>query len=356
MNELTLPERAAVALGAAEHEKKLASLVAESKAITAIKNADARTQCHAAMMTLKNARVAIEKTGKAAREDAQAFSKAIIAEEKRLIGITQAEEDRLQALRDKWDADIEAERQAKLAIERKRIEEIRARITAIRNIPAGAVGKSSDEIGAMIAELSNTVPDASFQEFEDEAKLGRFEALDQLAKMEAAQRDAEARAEAALQEAVRLRAEQEQESARLKAEREELARLRAESDRLRKLEDEKRQHELQQQREEMERQNEALRLERVKLARAQAEIDAAKVAAEDERARLQEIADRHLADNAPVVADVAPIAAVPMPIKPVSSRPTDAQIIDAVSDRFDVPRTIVIAWLRDMDFSQLAAA
>ena len=356
MTELTLPERAAVALGAAEHEKKLVSLVAESKAITAIKNADARTQCHAAMMTLKNARVSIEKTGKAAREDAQAFSKAIIAEEKRLIGITQAEEDRLQALRDKWDADIEAERQAKLAVERERIESIRARITAIRNIPAGAVGKSSEEISAMIAELSNAVPDASFQEFEDEAKLGRFEALGQLAKMEAAQRDAEARAEAALQEAVRLRAEQEQESARLTAEREELARLRAESERLRKMEDEKRQHDLQKQREEMEHQNELLRLERAKLAQAQAEIDAAKTEAEAERARLQAIADKHLADNAPVVAEVTPIAAAPTPIKSASARPTDAQIIDAVSDHFDAPRAVVIAWLRDMDLSQQAAA
>ena len=64
--ELTLPQRAAVALGAAEHEKQLILLVAESKTITEIKNADGRTQCHAAYMKLKNARVAIAATSKTA--------------------------------------------------------------------------------------------------------------------------------------------------------------------------------------------------------------------------------------------------------------------------------------------------
>jgi len=358
MNELTLPERAAVALGAAEHEKKLVSLVAESKAITAIKNADARTQCHAAMMTLKNARVSIEKTGKAAREDAQAFSKAIIAEEKRLIGITQGEEERLQALRDKWDADIEAERQAKLAVERERIESIRARITAIRNLPSATAGKSSAEISTMIAALVDAVPDASFQEFEDEAKLARFEALDHLAKLESAQKDAEIRIEAAQQEAARLQAEQVEEAARLRAEREELARLRVESERLRKMEDEKRQHELQQQREEMERQSELLRLERAKLVQAQAEMDAAKAAADADRARLQDAADQQIADRAPIAVDIAPVAAAPVvqPIKANPSRPTDAQIIMTVAIHFNVSQPVALNWLREMNLDQLEAA
>ena len=103
-NELTLPQRAAVALGAAEHEKQLALLVAEAQTITEIKNADGRTQCHATYMTLKNARVAISKTGKVAREDAKAFCDAVIAEERRLISIIEAEFSRAPGDDSRWHA------------------------------------------------------------------------------------------------------------------------------------------------------------------------------------------------------------------------------------------------------------
>ena len=47
---------------------------------------------------LKKARVQIEKTGKAMRDDANAYSKAVIAKEKELIGIISPEEDRLKAI------------------------------------------------------------------------------------------------------------------------------------------------------------------------------------------------------------------------------------------------------------------
>lgn len=210
--ELTLPQRAAVALGTAEHETRLALLAEEAKSIVQIKNKDGREQCHSLMMTLKNARVAIEKAGKAAREDAQAFSKAVIAEEKRLIAITEAEESRLQGLRDKWDADREAERQAKIEAERRRVAAIRERIESVRALPLQAVGKSAVEISSIIFSLSTTPDYSQFEEFADEFKAVRFDAIDKLAKAETAQRNAEV------------------EAARLKAEREELARLRAEAE------------------------------------------------------------------------------------------------------------------------------
>lgn len=112
-NQLTVVERAAIALGTPEHEKKLRELVSQSASIVEIKNADARTQCHAAYMVLKNARVEIEKAGKTAREDATAFSKAVIEEQKRLVEITAAEEARLQGLRDVWDEAREVEKREK---------------------------------------------------------------------------------------------------------------------------------------------------------------------------------------------------------------------------------------------------
>ena len=78
--ELTMPERAAVALGTAEHEKTLIELSKKYADIVEIKNPAGREQTHGAYMMLKNARVSIEKAGKDARDDATKFSKAVIAE------------------------------------------------------------------------------------------------------------------------------------------------------------------------------------------------------------------------------------------------------------------------------------
>lgn len=49
-------------------------------------------------ISLKNARVRIEKTGKALRENALKFQKAVIAKEKELVAIIEPEEDRLAAI------------------------------------------------------------------------------------------------------------------------------------------------------------------------------------------------------------------------------------------------------------------
>lgn len=384
--ELTLPQRAAVALGTAEHEKHLALLVAESKTITEIKNADARAQCHSALMTLKTARVTIEKTGKAAREDAQAFSKAVITEEKRLIGITQAEEDRLQVLRDKWDADREAERQAKIEAERKRIDELKRMVDDIRMSVVEAAGKSAEYIQGELNDLKNLSPGEIFKEFQQEAIRARDESIAKLTEMLADQAAKEAAA-------AQLKAEQEAEAARLKSEREELARLRAEaearrkederkaaeardaqeaellaarkkqesdlaaqlaeSERIRKLEDEKRQHELQQQRAELERQNEEMRLERVALEQERSAIESARKQREEEeaeRTRLQESASKEL-PILPAALHTPPIEKPAAAAK--SSRPTDAEIIEVLALHFRVHESKIIEWLLDVD---LAAA
>jgi hypothetical protein len=232
MNELTLPQRAAVALGTAEHEKQLILLVEESKTITAIKNVDARTQCHGAYMRLKNARVTIEKIGKTAREDAQAFSKAVISEEKRLIAITEAEEARLQALRDKWDADREAERQA----ERQRVANIQKMIGSLRDYPRMILASDpavlSTALQAAIDEFDGWTPHVDdYAEFVPEAAAVIAESL---AAMRAMLTQALAKEAAEAQ----AKADREAEAARLKAEREELARLRSE-DAARKAEDER---------------------------------------------------------------------------------------------------------------------
>lgn len=219
--ELTLPQRAAVALGSAEHEAKLKELAAKHADIVEIKNPAGREQCHGAMMTLANARVSIGKAGKAARDDANAFSKAVIAEEKRLIEIIEPEESRLRGMRDDWDAAREREKQAEAEAERQRIEAIKTRIEGFMLNAVQVSAQSPDVIADMIKRIADTeITIKVFEEFTGEAQIKRDETVQWL-------KERHTEAVAREEEAARLKAEREAEAARLAAEREELARLRA---------------------------------------------------------------------------------------------------------------------------------
>jgi hypothetical protein len=207
---LTLPERAAIALGTAEHEANLLALAKKHADIVEIKNTAGREQCHGAMMTLANARIAITKAGKEARDDATKFSKAVIEEGKRLISIIEPEEARLRGLRDAWDAEREREKQAKAEAEKRRIAALQERIAEIRGAVAAAATCKPVLVLEHIGDIERMVIDASFEEFQGQAQLAKDETLDKLREIHA---QAIAR---------------EEEAARLAAEREELARLRRE--------------------------------------------------------------------------------------------------------------------------------
>lgn len=90
----------------------LTDLVAETAGIVEVNLEDktALEKVKAGRIKLRDARVALGKTGKAMREDATAFAKAVIAKEKELIAIIEPEEERL----------AEFERQA-AALEENRI-------------------------------------------------------------------------------------------------------------------------------------------------------------------------------------------------------------------------------------------
>lgn len=197
---------------------KLTALVAESTHIVAITNADGYKQAHAKRMVLKNERVALEKDGKGLRDDANAFAKAIIAEEKRLIAIVSPEEDRLEALQTAWDAAIEAEKQAKARAIREEAEALAARIRAIQDVPANVAGKSCAEIAAAVREVEaidlESFPEAARQT----AQNARDAALARLATMYADRKgfeEEQARVQAERELLDRQRQEQEAESARL---------------------------------------------------------------------------------------------------------------------------------------------
>ncbi len=143
---LALPERAAVALGSAKTEADLLALVEKSKDILLVNSKDGREQAHRMAMDLQTARTTITKTGKLAREDATAFSAAVLAEERRLIAITDAEEKRVFKLRDDFDAIEKAKKEEADRIERERVAAINTRVQEIRQAPFEVIGMASAAI------------------------------------------------------------------------------------------------------------------------------------------------------------------------------------------------------------------
>lgn len=227
--ELTVQDRAAIALASDKTRMELTALATKYATITEIKNKAGRDECHSAAMTLAGARIAISKTGKAARDDATKFSKAVIAEEASLIAITEPEEKRLLALRDEWDKAVAAERAAREAAEKARIMAITDRIAGIRQYTElAASSRTAARVDDLLTKLS-LISLADFAEFSDEAAAAHLDAMKRVAEILTEKTDQEA-------EQARIKAEQEAAAAQLKAEREafaaEQAKAKAEADRL----------------------------------------------------------------------------------------------------------------------------
>jgi hypothetical protein len=216
---LTVIERASVALGSSALEIHLNDLVKKNADIVAIANKDGREQVHIAAMVLRKQRTTIAAAGKGARDDAAKFCKAVIDEEKRLIGLIEPEEDRLIKLRDDWDAEREAEKQAAIAKEAMRRKHIEEMIDAIRNTVFVSPREASASIEAIIAATEALdVSEAIYEEFAPAAARAKAEALESLretldlAKFNEADqaRIAAAEAEAARQAEAKARAEREE--------------------------------------------------------------------------------------------------------------------------------------------------
>ena len=373
---LTLPQRAAVALGESANEAKLRELVTKSAGIVTVTNADGREEAHRACMVLLKTRTGIRATGKAARDDATKFSKAVIAMEDSLIKIIEPEEVRVLGLRDGFDAAEQARKYALIAAERARTDAIRARITDIRNLPPQTVGKSASEISAMIGRLANHRIDDSYEEFSEEAKTIRLEILDLLAKAETAQRNIEIEAESQRQQLAREKADREEEAERLAAERLALQQERAamaeraeEQDRIAKASRDAAQAELKAAQDkfaaeqaEHQRQMDAQAAE---LQRKQAEADARDavqskavetpkpietiaqlqtfIAAKNERLGIAPVAT---AQNPAVLLNPSP--SYPWPTGTAIPRPTVEQIIEVLALHFNVHESIAYGWLLEM--------
>lgn len=211
-NITTLPPaaRAVIVLDSAKAEKELRELVAKSAGIVSVIDPAGREEAHRAGMTLKNARIAIEKTGKAARDDANQFSKAVVAEEKRLIAIITPEEERVFAERDAYDAKVKAEKEAAERKEQARVQGIKAQIAGILNLPAHSYRDSAAQIQETLDDLAALeITEARFAEFAGDAAEAKATALLGMNELLIVARATEA------------------EAARIEAERAELQRLQA---------------------------------------------------------------------------------------------------------------------------------
>lgn len=222
MTSLPPAERAALALNSSQTERDLRELAVKHAGIQVIKDKAGRDQAHGAAMEVKRARTAVERIGKEARDDATKFSKAVIAEQNRLVAIIEPEEQRLLALRDEWDTEQEKIKEAAAAAERFRVEQIMGRIEAIRGFQRMALDCRTSAAVQRLQEGLAKVDLTGMDELDAQAMQAFAETADALAKIRE-QREAEE------VERAQIKAAQEAEAARIAAERAELERLRAEA-------------------------------------------------------------------------------------------------------------------------------
>lgn len=181
-------ERAQSILKSSDLAPKLIALAKESKHIVAITNADGCKQVHAKRMVLKTERIALEKAGKGAREDATAFSKAVIAEEDRLIGLIKPEETRLETLQGVWDAKIETEKEAERLRQQRIVDDARAVIQWFRDQPVAAVSITATAIADMLRVVELAPLTELPEKFIREGEAAKLLAIAKLGDMYAARK------------------------------------------------------------------------------------------------------------------------------------------------------------------------
>jgi hypothetical protein len=352
----TLPpaDRAALVLNSTKTEADLKQLAESLKAITLVNSPAGREQAHALAMTARTARTTIEKAGKAARDDATKFSKAVIAEGDRLIEIIQPEETRVIGLRNAWDAAEAARKEAEARAERERIERHKSVITQIHGYPGLARECRTAAMALQMLERLTAIDISGLEEFKDEATAAKIAADETINDIIEAKQAAEA-------EQARIKAEQEAEAARLAAERERLEAERAEAARVQALQ----QAELLAQQARMKAQQEELDRQAAAMAQQAAELEARKAEAErpaevhtatlaeDPREALGQIMPEGLAITAhqpdPVIVQ-APATVDELPT------PCAQDLAQTIADIREVPVETAIRWLAERadEFKTLA--
>ena len=284
-NELTVVQRAAVALQSETAAAHLIALAASTKDLSEPTNREGRDQCHAAAMTAMKARTSVVNAAKSARADATAFSKAVIAEEARLVALIEPEETRLKALRDAYD--VEQARIKKEAEQREsaRITAITDRIQKMRDAPAIAAVSRIDACETMLADLRAIVIDETFEEFQKSAGATLEKSIDAVTTILAEK-------VAAAEESARVQAEQQAAAAAHAAEVAEFNRQKALADEQRRQE---RAKEMAEQAERDRLAADARKAEDERLAAERAALAEERAKFEAEQQRLREAEAQHRA-------------------------------------------------------------
>jgi len=362
----TVEQRAVIALGFSEQkEKALMELAKSTCDIVTITNAAGRMQVHTARMRLKSERLEIEKLALEKRDDANKFRSAVIALEKRLVAIVGTEEDRLQKVQDAWDDKIEAEKQAKIAAEFKRVTDIQARVEALRGNLLLTPTHGSALIQDHIYDIEAIVVDESFQEFRLQATDAKAAGIARLQGLLAAAIDHEAqqaKIKADLAELARLRAAEDERQAAAKlaqAEQERVQRAEREAAEAKQAAELKaardaQEAELKAQREANEA---AAKLERERIAQEEAaakvirDAEAKKLA--DERAALElaKAIEAAKAREAEAQAEIEYSIRAERERIAMLEKPSDEAIISVLASHYSAPREKVIEWLHAMNWA-----
>lgn len=187
--------RARLAIDGATQEPIFAELARVATSITVITNADGFKECQTARRAIKKARVSLETMAKEKRDEATAFNKAVIAEEKRIIAISAEHEKRLDELETEWTTRIEREKAEAVAKEAARVAAITAAIADILKAAAFQSGEKSTALSVRLVALQKReLKPEDFGERFDEAKAIHVGAVSQLreARNAAIQREQEA--------------------------------------------------------------------------------------------------------------------------------------------------------------------
>lgn len=163
-----------------------------------------------AQLDLRSKRTSISKMGKAMRDKATAFSRKVIEEERKLIGIIEETEKELKAERDRIDYIFELEKRAMMLPYRK--EEL-ARFEL--EIPADDVLLEMDE--AQFGKYLQEIKEKKFSEMQEE-KRRKEEAEQRAIREEQIRKETEERAIRETEE--RLKKEAEEKELKIKAEEE----------------------------------------------------------------------------------------------------------------------------------------
>ena len=177
--ELTVADRAKDILASTKTEQDLARLATKYADIKDCRSTTDYSMIKRGHLDLVKARTTIQKTGKAARDDANKLAKAIIAEENRLLSITAPEESRLKTMRDDWEAAEKRRQEESERKERERVAGIRARIEEIRAHERAPMNETAAHLEQRVATIEGIQIDAEgFGESTDEALHIRSEVLE----------------------------------------------------------------------------------------------------------------------------------------------------------------------------------